>query len=165
MCKFHFESNSHQLLAGYKVFFGKEHPCYFLQIHISLNMAARPSQQQHDNDLDKGSGSASKSQGKEGFFKLQPGQTYSESSSNALLGLFLYSAMMFTLPLLAFFGSKQLLEEHFDIEPPYAQLAPAIIAVVIANIVIMAYVIKAYREDAKENANVKVPIELRKKRE
>ncbi len=100
-----------------------------------------------------------------GFFRLQPGQTYSESSSHALLGLFLYSALMFTLPLLAFFGSKHLLETHFDLEPPYTQLAPAIISVIVVNIVIVAYVVKAYREDAKEQANVKIPIEQRKKRE
>ena len=41
-------------------------------------------------------------------------------------------------------------EEYFELEPPYSQLAPAILAVVVVNIIIVAYVIKAFREQAKE---------------
>ena len=88
-----------------------------------------------------------------GFFKVQPGQSsYSESSSSALLGLFFYSMLMFTLPLLSFFGSKHLFEYHWELSPTYKQFAPAIIAVVVTNLVIISYVIKAFREEAKENS-------------
>ncbi len=84
------------------------------------------------------------------FFRTDTATTYSESSSNALLGLFFYSGLMFTLPLLAFFGSRQFFEEYFELESPYSQLAPALVAIVVVNLVIVAYVAKALKENAKE---------------
>ena len=87
-----------------------------------------------------------------GFFKVKPGSsTYSESSSNALFGFFCYSALMFTLPLLSFFGSKHFFENYWDLSPTYQKFAPAIISVLIVNVIIICYVIKAFKEEAKEN--------------
>jgi hypothetical protein len=118
-----------------------------------------------DSDSDDVSPSSLAKPSGGGFFKLGPGQTYSESSSHALLGLFLYSALMFTLPLLAFFGSKHLFEEHFELASPYSQLAPAIVAIIVVNVIIITYVIKAFREEAKERPLHTQSIEQRKKAE
>ena len=103
-------------------------------------------------------------QANRGFFKLEPNQTYSESSSSALLTLFFYSALMFTLPLLVLFTTGGYIEQYFQLKPPYTQLAPAILAVVVVNIIIVAYVIKAFRENAKETP-VEKTLEERKKKE
>lgn len=100
-----------------------------------------------------------------GFFKLEPNQTYSESSSSALLGLFLYSGLMFTLPLLTFFFSRSYFQDTLGLEPPYSELAPAISAIFVVNIIIIAYVIKAFREHAKEKPSQPQSMEERKKRE
>ena len=100
-----------------------------------------------------------------GFFKLKPNQKYDESSSNALLGLFFFSALMFTLPLMVLFLSRSFLEEYFQLEPPYSQLAPAILAVIMVNIIIVAYIIKAFRENAKEAPVDTRTVEERKKME
>ena len=91
------------------------------------------------------------SNAKKGFFQVKPGQTYSESSNTALLGLFYYSMLMFTLPLLSFFGTKHILVNHTDVSPTYVQFAPIIVSVIVVNLVIVCYVIKAFREEAKEN--------------
>lgn len=100
-----------------------------------------------------------------GFYKVSAGQTYDESSSNALLGLFLFSALMFTLPLIVFFGSRHILETQFNVTAPYSHLAPVILAVIVVNIIIIAYVFKAFREDSKEHSHEAEGIEHRKKKE
>jgi len=100
-----------------------------------------------------------------GYFQLEPNQNYSESASHALLGLFLFSCLMFTIPLLVFFGSKQILEEHFIVDPPYSQVVPIILSVVVVNIIIVAYVVKAFKEEAMERSRESITIEERKKKE
>ena len=90
---------------------------------------------------------------------------YEETSGSALLNLFLFSGLMFTLPIATFFLSKQWLEENYVLERPYNLLAPAILSIVLVNIIIVLYVCKAYRIDAKEWAAKRKPIEERKKRE
>ena len=72
---------------------------------------------------------------------------------------------MFTIPLLVLFLSPQFLTEYFQLEPPYTQLVPAILAVVAVNIIIVAYVMKAFRENAKEAPVEARTIEERKKAE
>ena len=104
-------------------------------------------------------------QEQKGFFKLKPNQKYDESSSNALLGLFFFSALMFTLPLMVLFFSRNFLEQYFQLEPPYSQLAPAILAVIMVNVIIIAYIIKAFRENAKEAPVDTRTLEERKKLE
>ena len=109
--------------------------------------------------------SSSQHQKQQGFFKLKPNQKYDESSSNALLGLFLFSALMFTLPLMVLFLSRNFLDDYFQLEPPYSQLAPAILAIITVNIIIVAYIIKAFRENAKETPVDTRTMEERKKLE
>ena len=94
-------------------------------------------------------------------------EVYEESTGSALLNLFLFSGFMFTVPIAAFFLSKQYLEDNYHLEAPYNQLAPAIISIFLVNVIIMAYVWRAFRVEAQEkasNPNQK-PIEERKKRE
>ena len=57
---------------------------------------------------------------------------------------------MFFLPLGVYFGSKQLFED-FDFEPPVSTIAPAILAILTVNIVIVLYVIKAFKEESRAN--------------
>ena len=80
-----------------------------------------------------------------GFFKTVANE---ETSGSALLGLLLYSLMIFFLPLGVYFLSKQLLEDH-DYRPPVTLIAPAIMAIATVNLVIVAYVVKAFREESK----------------
>ena len=44
-----------------------------------------------------------------------------ETYGSALLNLFLFSGLMFTLPIAAFFLGKQWLDENYPLEPPYDQ--------------------------------------------
>ena len=80
-----------------------------------------------------------------GFFKTVANE---ETSGSALLGLLLYSLMILFLPLAVYFLSKDLLESH-DYRPPVSTIAPAVLAIATVNIVIVAYVIKAFREESK----------------
>lgn len=86
-----------------------------------------------------------------GFFKLQPGQTYDEAGSSAVTGLVFYSALMFTVPLLTFYGTKAILEEEFDADPPWNLLFPAILSIASVNIIIVLYVYKAFQENKRES--------------
>ena len=80
-----------------------------------------------------------------GFFKTVANE---ETAGSALLGLLLYSMIMFFLPLVVFFLSKDVLE-NYDYKAPVSTIAPAILAIATVNIVIVAYVIKAFREENK----------------
>ena len=92
------------------------------------------------------------------------GDAFEESSGSALLNLFLFSGLMFTVPIGAFFISKQYLDDNYALEPPYNQLVPAVLAIILVNFVIMLYVCRALKIDARERAANKRPIEERKKR-
>ena len=88
-----------------------------------------------------------------GFFKLQPGQTYDESRSSALSGLLLYSFLMFTLPLITFFGAQEFINNEYpDLGQPWNVLWPALGSIIMVNVIIVLYVIKAFKEDKKEQA-------------
>lgn len=80
-----------------------------------------------------------------GFFRTAAQE---ETANSALLGLLFYSLLMFFLPLGVFFCSKQMLEDH-EFEPPVSTIAPAILAIITVNIVIILYVVKAFREENK----------------
>jgi len=73
---------------------------------------------------------------------------FDRQTRSALLGLFLFSAFMFTLPIGAFFGGKHLADSYFELEPPMNLFAAAIFAVFVVNLIIVAYIIKAFREDS-----------------
>ena len=97
--------------------------------------------------------SASPPRNNRGFFQLQPGQTYDESRSSALSGLLKYSFLMFTLPLLTFFGVQHFIaEEYPDLGQPWTMLWPALCSIMAVNLIIVLYVIKAFKEDRKEQA-------------
>ena len=88
---------------------------------------------------------------RKGFFHLVPGQRYDESRSSALSGLLFYSFLMFTLPLLTFFGVQQVIENEFpDLGSPWSLLWPALASVAVVNVIIIFYVFKAFKEDQKE---------------
>ena len=90
---------------------------------------------------------------------------YGESMSSALLGLFFYSSLMFTVPIGSFFVVKYYLEENFDFGYTYNLLIPTVLSVVLVNVIIMFYVFRAFREDKKDQEIRSGPIEQRKKRE
>ena len=62
---------------------------------------------------------------------------------------------MFTAPIIVFFGAKHIAETHFEAEPPWSLLGPAIAAIASANGVIVLYILKAFRESSREQAPAK----------
>ena len=62
---------------------------------------------------------------------------------------------MFTMPMAVFFGVKQILTENFELGPPMNQLGAAISAVAVVNIIIFAYIRKAFREERQSVNNKK----------
>lgn len=71
---------------------------------------------------------------------------HTKQAARALALLLLYSFLMFTLPFVAFFGTKYLLQDVFDIIG-FANTAWSVLAsVVIVNLIIVAYVYHAYHE-------------------
>ena len=60
-----------------------------------------------------------------------------------------YSSLMFTIPIGVFFGAKQILLDHFQLEPPLHHLGGAVAAVLVVNLIILAYIIKAFKEENK----------------
>ena len=95
----------------------------------------------------------------------EPLNNVGESESSALLGLFFYSILMFTVPLGGFWFVKQYLEQNFHLGYTYNLLVPIVVSVVLVNLIIMMYVFRAFREDAKERSINSRPIEERKKLE
>ena len=88
---------------------------------------------------------------RKGFFHLVPGQRYDESRSSALSGLLFYSFLMFTLPLLTFFGVQQVIENEFpELGSPWFLLWPALAAVAVVNVIIVLYIVRAFKEDKLE---------------
>jgi len=92
---------------------------------------------------------ATKSSSK-GFFQTGARE---ETGNSALLGLLLYSFMILFFPLFVYFAAKQVMEDSFDFVPPTSVLAPAIMAVAAVNIIIVAYVVKAFREEQLQEKN------------
>ena len=88
-----------------------------------------------------------------------------ETESSALLGLFFYSILMFTVPLGGFWFVKQYLEQNFDLGQTYNLYIPIIVSVVLVNLIIGMYVFRAFREDDKDRSINSRPIEERKKLE
>ena len=94
-----------------------------------------------------------------------PLKNVGESESSALLGLFFYSILMFTVPLGGFWFVKQYLEQNYNLGYTYNLLMPIIVAVVLVNFIIVLYVLRAFREDKKDHEQQNRPIEERKKLE
>lgn len=71
---------------------------------------------------------------------------HTKQAARALALLLLYSFLMFTLPFAAFFGTKYLLQDVFDITG-FPNTAWSVLAsVIIVNLIIVAYVYHAYHE-------------------
>jgi len=86
---------------------------------------------------------------KKHFF--QPNQPEIETSGSALINLGFYSFLMFTVPLGIFFLAKDYLAENSWPEV-YVTILPAIAAILSVNIIIVFYVISAFKADKKEKS-------------
>ena len=98
-----------------------------------------------DSALSEVNESVSKSDKSRGFFKTAEKE---ETGGNAILGLLMYSLILLFVPLFIYFGAKQALEDN-GYEPPTSTIAPAIMAIGSVNIVIVLYVIKAFKEEGR----------------
>lgn len=75
----------------------------------------------------------------------------SKQTSIALLYLMFYSTLMFTLPFGAFYGTRYVLEHQFDVTG-FANTAFSVLAaVIVVNMVILAYAWHAYHEPEYDN--------------
>lgn len=71
---------------------------------------------------------------------------HSKQAAFSLLYLLMFSIMMFSLPFAAFFGTKHVLEEKFDITGFPNTCCSVLAAVVTVNLIIFLYAILAYNE-------------------
>ena len=88
-----------------------------------------------------------------------------ETESSALLALFFYSILMFTVPFGGYMAVKHYLEQNFQLGYIYNLVLPIIVGVILVNVIIMMYVFRAFREDEKDRLITNRPIEERKKLE
>jgi len=89
-----------------------------------------------------------KRRNKKHFFDPSTNTGDEETSGSALLNLALYSFLLFTLPIAVFFFVKQLLEDWAYSEI-YVMVMPAIAAVATVNVIIILYVISAFRQERR----------------
>lgn len=71
---------------------------------------------------------------------------HAKQATKALLLLLLYSSMMFTLPFLAFFGTKYLLQDVFGVTGFVNTAWSVLMSVITVNLVIVGYVYHAFHE-------------------
>ena len=74
-------------------------------------------------------------------------QTEYHSSSSALCTLFLFSAAMFTLPIASYFATIYLLDKYYGIPSSESYIYSVIAAVIMVQLVIAAYIYKAFQDD------------------
>ena len=94
-----------------------------------------------------------------------PAPIHGETESSALLGLFFYSILMFTVPFGGYMATKHYLEQNLLLDKIYNLVIPIIVAVMLVNLIIVMYVFRAFREDKNDNVLSNRPIEERKKLE
>lgn len=71
---------------------------------------------------------------------------HSKQASRAMLGLFFYSSLMFTLPFGVFFGVQTFIKRYFVVDD-FTNTFWSVLSVVLAvNSIIIAYAYKAYHE-------------------
>lgn len=71
---------------------------------------------------------------------------HTKQASQAMIWLLFYSILMFTMPFLVFFGTRDVLENKFHVDG-YANTVWSVIAsVVTVNLIICAYAYQAYHE-------------------
>lgn len=71
---------------------------------------------------------------------------HTKQATKALALLLLYSFLMFTFPFLAFYGTKYLLQDVFDVTGFTNTAWSVLISVVTVNLIILGYVYHAYHE-------------------
>lgn len=71
---------------------------------------------------------------------------HSKQAAFSLLYLLVFSIMMFSMPFGAFFATKNILEEEFDITGFANTCYSVLAAVITVNLIIILYAIVAYRE-------------------
>ncbi|XP_055905915.1 uncharacterized protein LOC129941341 [Eupeodes corollae] len=79
-----------------------------------------------------------------------------DTSGAAYLWLLFFSTLMFTLPFLTFYAVKHWLENSFGVTAFENNCISVFSAVIVVNLIICLYVIKAFREDTQ-------PLVVRKK--
>lgn len=67
--------------------------------------------------------------------------------SSVLCTLFLFSVAMFTLPIASYFGTLNLLEQYYGTPPSNSYIYGVITAVLVVQLIIAAYIYKAFQED------------------
>lgn len=77
--------------------------------------------------------------------KMRVGVTNTDSST--MRTMLVFTMMMVTLPILSYFASKYMMESMFQMTSAY--LYAAGIAVVVVHIILVMFVIAAWREDTK----------------
>lgn len=78
-----------------------------------------------------------------GFFQNE--ETHNPSS--ALCTLFIFSVAMFTLPIASYFATLNLLEKYFGMPSSDSYIYGVIVAVVMVQLIIAAYIYKAFQDD------------------
>uniref|UniRef100_A0A182WQR9 Vacuolar ATPase assembly integral membrane protein VMA21 homolog n=1 Tax=Anopheles minimus TaxID=112268 RepID=A0A182WQR9_9DIPT len=76
---------------------------------------------------------------------------HSRQAAFAILWLFVYSFAMFTLPFGAFYGTRHVLAEHFQIEGFHNTCGSVLAAVMTVNVIIMLYAFRGFRELEEED--------------
>ncbi|XP_035918207.1 uncharacterized protein LOC118516433 [Anopheles stephensi] len=83
---------------------------------------------------------------------------HSRQAAFAILWLLVYSFAMFTLPFGAFYGTRHVLADRFQIEGFHNTCGSVLAAVLTVNIIIMLYAFRGFREveeEDRERANRK----------
>ena len=80
-----------------------------------------------------------------GFYQEEP-----HNPSSALCTLFLFSVAMFTLPIASYFATIRLLDKYYNIPSSDSYIFAVIVAVVMVQLIIAAYIYKAFQEDKPE---------------
>ncbi|XP_049277736.1 uncharacterized protein LOC125761032 [Anopheles funestus] len=76
---------------------------------------------------------------------------HSRQAAFAILWLLVYSFAMFTLPFGAFYGTRHVLAEHFQIEGFHNTCGSVLAAVLTVNVIIMLYAFRGFREVEEED--------------
>lgn len=71
---------------------------------------------------------------------------HSKQAAFALLWLLVYSFFMFTLPFVAFYGTKHILADHFHVTGFPNTCGSVLAAVLTVNVIIILYALRGFRE-------------------
>uniref|UniRef100_A0A1Q3FWS6 Uncharacterized protein n=2 Tax=Culex tarsalis TaxID=7177 RepID=A0A1Q3FWS6_CULTA len=85
---------------------------------------------------------------------------HSRQAAFALLWLLVYSFFMFTLPFVAFYGTKHILADHFHVEGFPNTCGSVLAAVLTVNVIIILYALQGFREAEEDDRERKRNAEL-----